>query len=417
MSKKKIIQIARTTKEAAHQLNTLTTAGKNRVLKDLASTLVANTDRIIRANREDVSAAKEKGLQAAMIERLVLDPRRIKGMHDALLEIAALPDPVGEVIASWKRKGLKIKRVRIPLGVIGMIYESRPNVTIDAFSLCFKSGNAIILRGGSEAFQSNKVLVELIRTVLKKNKVNPDVVAMVPFTDRAAMAHLLKLDQYIDLVIPRGGEGLMRFIAENARVPVIKHDKGVCSIFVDESADLERAVRVIENAKVQRPAVCNAVETVYVHKKIAGKFLPRLFEVLDGHGVEIRGDAPVKRILPQVKAAREADFGTEYLDLILAVKTVNDVNDAIRSIRKYSSNHTESILTNNKRNAGIFCRALDSSCVMVNTSTRFNDGGQLGLGAEIGISTTKLHAYGPMGLKELTTAKFVVESDYKVRSE
>lgn len=416
MSKIEIIKIAKGAKEASSSLNTITTAKKNSVLKDLAKVLLSEKKKIIKENDKDVKMARNKGLSAAMVDRLVLNEKRIQGMSDAVLEIASLADPVGEIVEKRKRKGLTIRRIRIPLGVIGMIYESRPNVTVDAASLCFKSGNAIILRGGSEAFHSNTVLVKIMTMVLKKHGIDSRVVSMIPFTDRSAIKDMCELVGWIDVIIPRGGAGLMKYISENARVPVIKHDKGVCSIFVDESAKIQEAIRVIHNAKVQRPGVCNALESLYVHRKISKKFLPELCKVLFESGVEIRGDALARKIVSKIKAAKEADYGTEYLDLILSVKIVKDVQDAIENIIKYSSDHTESILTQNKKNADLFVMALTSSCVMVNTSTRFNDGGELGLGAEIGISTTKLHAYGPMGLKELTTTKFVVESDYKIRT-
>lgn len=413
---KKLLKLAEDARRASYQLLTLSTSKKNAVLKDLAKELIRLESAIVSANAKDVAAAKRKGLSPAMIDRLVLDGKRIRAMASSVLEVAALPDPVGEVAESYRRGALKIKRVRIPLGVVCMIYESRPNVTVDAASLCFKSGNAAILRGGSEAFLSSSCLARIMAGVLKKHGVNPAAVQLVPTTDRDSMIELLKLDKLIDVVIPRGGEGLMRFIAEHARVPVIKHDKGVCSIFVDASAKLEKSADIVVNAKASRPGVCNALETLYVHSGVAKKFLPLVGKALSEKGVEIRGDAGVRRILPYAKRATEADWGTEYLDLILAVRIVKNVGEAVAKIREYSSRHTESILTENRKNALIFVNSLDSSCVMVNTSTRFNDGGELGLGAEIGISTTKMHAYGPMGLRELTITKFLVESPYLSRS-
>jgi glutamate-5-semialdehyde dehydrogenase len=410
-----LFKLAQNARRASFKLLTLPTAKKNAVLKDLSKVLIRERNGIVAANAKDVAAALAKGLSETMIDRLVLDDKRIRAMSDAVLEVAALPDPVGEVVESCRRGGLDIKRVRIPLGVICMIYESRPNVTIDAAVLCFKSGNAAILRGGSEAFRSSLFLARLMAGVLKKHGVDPKAVQLVPTTDRESMIGLLKLEGLIDVVIPRGGEGLMRFVAEHARVPVIKHDKGVCSVFVDATAKLNESVAVVVNAKTSRPGVCNALETLYVHAGIAKKFLPPVGKTLSEKGVEIRGDAGVRRLLPYAKRATEADWGTEYLDLILAVKIVKDVEDAIAQIRKHSSRHTESILTENRKNAFRFVNALDSSCVMINTSTRFNDGGELGLGAEIGISTTKMHAYGPMGLRELTIPKFLVESLYKTR--
>lgn len=412
---KKIESLVKQAKKASYSLLTLSTAKKNKILLELAKALLRSQKDIIAFNQKDVVLATSKGLSGAMIDRLILNEKRIKAMSDALLEVASLPDPISQIVETRERQGLQIKRVRIPLGVIAMIYESRPNVTIDAASLCFKSGNAVILRGGSEAFYSNQCLVKIMQEILQKHHIDPAVVSFIPFTDRQAMIDLLQFDKDINVVIPRGGESLMQFIKEHSKIPVIKHDKGVCSIFVDNSAKVSASLEVIYNAKVQRPGVCNALENLYVHEKIAAEFLPQLFQRLSAAGVEIRGDTVARSVVPQMKRAVEKDFDTEYLDLILAVKVVKNVEDAVSEIRAHSSGHTESILTQNKKNATFFVNELDSSCVMVNTSTRFNDGGELGLGAEIGISTTKLHAYGPMGLNELTTTKFVVESDYKTR--
>lgn len=412
---KHLTSLSKKVKVASQDLLTLPTKTKNAVLKDLAKLLLQKQDQIIRVNQKDVKAAEKKGVKSAFLDRLVLNEKRIKAMHSAVLDVVKLSDPVNEVTESYKRGDLEIQKVRIPLGVICMIYESRPNVTIDAATLCFKAGNAVILRGGSEVFHSNKYLLSLMHEALKKHGVSKNVVQLVPDTKRESMISLLKMSEYIDLVIPRGGEGLMRFVHEHAKVPVVKHDKGVCSLFVDESARLKRAIDVVVNAKTQRPGVCNALETLYVHEKIAKMFLPELEKKLLSHGVEIRADQKAKTHLTTARLARAKDFGEEYLDLILAIKVVKDVRDAIQNIRKYSSRHTESILTENKKNAELFLNSLDSSCVMVNTSTRFNDGGELGLGAEIGISTTKLHAYGPMGLRELTIPRFVVQSSYQIR--
>lgn len=416
MTFEQLKKLAAKVKRASADLATFSTAKKNAVLMDLADELVLSAPRILKANAKDVRAAEKKRLNPALIDRLVLNDKRIQGLAVAVREVAALKDPVGEVVADYERQGLRIKRVRVPLGVICMIYESRPGVTIDAASLCFKSGNAVILRGGSEAFHSSKALMTVMTGVLKKHGIDPSVATLVPDTDRKSMVALLKMDDLIDIVIPRGGGGLMSFVKEHAKIPVIKHDKGVCSIFVDESADLEKSIALILNAKVQRPGVCNALETLYVHRGIAEKFLPELGKKLVEQNVEIRGDAGVKKILPYAKKAAESDYSAEYLDLILAIKLVSDVEDAIKNIRKYYSRHTESILTENPAHVERFLNALDSSCVMHNTSTRFNDGGELGLGAEIGISTTKLHAYGPMGLAELTITRFVVDSSYRIRN-
>ena len=311
---------------------------------------------------------------------------------------------------------MQLDRVRLPRGVVGFFYESRPNVTVDAAGLCFKSGNAVILRGGSEALHSNKMLGALLQKALKSNNVPPHIITVVPTSDRKTLSTLLTLSKEIDVLIPRGGEGLMKFMEENSKIPVIKHDKGVCNLFVDESADQAKALAIIENAKVSRPGVCNALENLLVHEKIAPEFLPKLSNFLVPKNVELRGDRAAKKMIPHIKLATERDWSTEYLDLVLSVKVVKNLDEAILFIRKYGSNHTESILTQTEANATRFVRELDSSCVMVNASTRFNDGGQLGLGAEIGISTTKLHAYGPMGLEELTTTKFVVRGEGQIRT-
>lgn len=416
MSFKTIAELAVQSREASRRLPTLTTKIKNSVLKDVAKLLVRRQKSILLANNKDLKHAREKNLSAAMIDRLILNENRIHALAQSVLEIAALPDPVGDVIESRKRGKIRIQKVRIPLGVVAMIYESRPNVTIDAAALCFKSGNAVILRGGSEAFHSSQCLVKLFRTVLRKHKLNPNAVTLIPDTDRQSMVDLLQQDSCIDVVIPRGGEGLMRFIAEHTRIPVIKHDKGVCSLFVDKGINHAKAIPLILNAKVQRPGVCNALETLYIHRAEAKLFLPKLVFALNEAGVEVRGDAEACRISKAILAATDEDFATEYLDLILSIKIVRDVMDAIACVHRYSSNHTDGILTSNRKHAAMFTRAVTSSCVVINSSTRFNDGGQLGLGAEIGISTTKLHAYGPMGLNELTTAKYVVESDYAIRT-
>lgn len=414
--KTKIKTLALKAKKASYAAATLKTQSKNQILKDLAKSLKQNQKQILSANQKDIKAAEKKNLNAAMLDRLLLNEKRIEDMIQGLQDVQKLKDPVGEVLQSYNQNRLQVKRVRIPLGVICMIYESRPNVTIDAAALCLKSGNAVVLRGGSEAFHSNQILVKLLRQVLKKHKVDENIVTMIPFTDRNAMKIILSFDDLIDIAIPRGGERLMAFMKEHSKVPVIKHDKGVCSLFVDESANLDKSLAVILNAKVQRPGVCNALETLYVHQKILTPFLQNLLPLLQEAGVEVRADEKIRKQFKGLKKATDKDWGEEYLDLILSIKTVKDVDEAIQNILKYSSRHTDGILTNQKKQAEKFVNSLDSSCVTINTSTRFNDGGQLGLGAEIGISTTKLHAYGPMGLRELTTSRFQVESDYKIRS-
>ncbi|MBI4410927.1 MAG: glutamate-5-semialdehyde dehydrogenase [Deltaproteobacteria bacterium] len=410
-------KLAQKCKLGAAALLTLDTESKNGTLRAMAAELRALSRAIIKANRQDIKAAQRSGLQRHLIDRLLLNDQRIDDMARGLEEVANLPDPVGETVSQWVRpNGLKVERVRIPLGVIGVIYESRPNVTVDAAGLCFKSGNAVFLRGGSEAIHSNKMLGRILQEVLKKKGIPPEAITVVPVTDRALLKAMLKLDGLIDLIIPRGGEGLMKFVAEHTRIPVVRHDKGICSIFVDESADFDMAVSIVENAKVSRPGVCNAAENLFVHEKIASSFLPRLVERLKKDGVEIRGDRKTASIVKGIKRATAKDWTTEYLDLILSIGVVNDIDEAIGLIRHYGSNHTEAIVTKDRANAGKFVKSLDSSCVMVNASTRFNDGGQLGLGAEIGISTTKVHAFGPMGLAELTTTKFVVHGEGQIRS-
>jgi len=383
----------------------------------MAEELVKQTKEIQKANEKDLRAAKKKGLSVAFIDRLALTNKVIKAMAEGLAEVAALPDPVGEVLRMWRRpNGLQVGRMRIPLGVIGMIYESRPNVTVDAAALCLKAGNAILLRGGSEAIHSNLVLAGVLQKSLGNFKVPGEAIQVIPVTDREAVKEMLLLEEHIDLIIPRGGESLIRFVAENSRIPVLKHYKGVCHIFVDESADIEIARRVCYNAKVQRPGVCNAMETMLVHEKIARDFLPAMAGDFAEARVELRGCPKTRKILPRAVPATEEDWPAEYLDLILAVRVVKDMDEAIKHIASYGSNHTEAIITPDYGRARKFLNDVDSSVVLVNASTRFNDGGQLGLGAEIGISTSKLHAFGPMGLEELTGTKFIVFGDGQVRT-
>lgn len=413
---KKIETIARHAREAAPNVAKLSTETKNRILIDTAEALIARKSEIVRENQKDLKAAAKKKLSAAMIDRLTLNDKRIEEMAKGLREVAALSDPVGDIVKTWGRpNGLVIRRVRIPLGVVGIIYESRPNVTIDAAGLCLKSGNAVVLRGGSEAIHSNVLLGKIVRESLKKNRIDPNAVQVVDTPDREAMKLLVKQSKYIDLMIPRGGGALMAWMEEHSKIPVIKHDKGVCHVYVDEAADLAMAEKIAFNAKVQRPGVCNAMETLLVNARIAPEFLPRMIRRYQEAGVEIRGDDKVKILAPGVKKATEKDWGEEYLDLILAVKVVPDLEQAIRHIQKYGSMHTETIVTQDEARAREFLDRLDSSVVLWNASTRFNDGGQLGLGAEIGISTTKLHAFGPMGLEELTTTKFVVKGSGQIR--
>jgi glutamate-5-semialdehyde dehydrogenase len=404
-------------RKAARNVASLSTISKNNVLLRMGDALQEQKKYIQAENEKDLAAGREKGLSAAMLDRLALTDEVIESMIVGLREVVALPDPVGEIDEMSKRpNGIMVGRMRIPLGVIGMIYESRPNVTVDAAALCLKAGNAILLRGGSEAIHSNLALAKVLQDALASEKITPAAIQVVPTTDREAVNVLLSQEEYIDLIIPRGGEGLIRFVAENSRIPVLKHYKGVCHVFVDGVADLDMAVNIVINGKCQRPGVCNALETLLVHQDIAAAFLPLVASKLVAAGVELRGCPRTKEILPDIKDAVEEDWPAEFLDLILAVKVVDDLDGAMDHIAKYGSQHTEVIVTKNYANAQRFIKEVDASAVMVNASTRFNDGGQLGLGAEIGISTTKLHAYGPMGLKELTTKKFIVYGDGQVRT-
>lgn len=403
---------ARNASRVAAQLETET---KNRLLREMADELLKRSDEIQKQNQKDLKNVSKKQSPAFM-DRLALTEKRIGEMAKGLREVAALPDPVGQSVKNWTRpNGLQISRIRIPLGVIGIIYESRPNVTVDAAGLCLKSGNAVILRGGSEAIHSNIFLARLLREILKKNRIDPNLIQIVETADRKALEFLVKQSRLIDLMIPRGGEGLMKWMEEHSKVPVIKHDKGICHVYVDEGADLSMAEKIVFNAKVQRPGVCNAMETLLVHEKVASQFLPSMVQRLEKAGVEIRGDLQAKKITPHLKKATEKDWATEYLELILSVRIVPDLEGAIQHIQKYGSSHTEAIVTENAAHAEEFLKKLDSSVVLWNASTRFNDGGQLGLGAEMGISTTKLHAFGPMGLEELTTTKFVVKGVGQIR--
>jgi len=373
---------------------------------------------ILEANARDLSAAEQTGLSSAMLDRLRLDETRVGRLADAVENVAEMPDLVGAVVHRETRpNGLEVSRVRIPLGVVAMIFESRPNVTTDAAALCLRSGNAVILRGGSEAFHSNQALGAAVGAGLKAAGLPAAAVRVVETTDRAAMLELLRLEELVDLVIPRGGEGLIRFVSEHSRIPVLKHYKGVCHVYVHADADPEMALNIVENAKSQRPGVCNALETLLIDRGIAETFLPAVARRLEACGVEMRGDQAARELGgATIVEASEDDWGAEYLEKILAIRVVADFDDAVRHIERYGSNHTESIVTRNEGVAERFLSVVNSSTVMVNTSTRFADGGELGLGAEIGISTTKLHAYGPMGAEGLTTTKFVVRGDGQVRT-
>ncbi|MBW6519432.1 MAG: glutamate-5-semialdehyde dehydrogenase [Desulfoarculaceae bacterium] len=414
---KSIRLMAQRAKKAARSLVSLPTETKNSLLRQMAVALEEKRQFIQQQNRKDLTAGQEKGLSAAMLDRLELSDKVMDSMIGGLLEVAALPDPVGEIMNLRKRpNGLMVGRMRVPLGVIGMIYESRPNVTVDAAALCLKAGNAIILRGGSEAIHSNLALAEVLQGVLASFEIDSAAIQVVPVTDRAAVKVLLAQDEFIDLIIPRGGEGLIRFVSETSRIPVLKHYKGVCHIFVDRSGDLDKATPIILNSKTQRPGVCNALEGLLIHRDIAAGYLPVIAEALRSAGVELRGCPESVALISTIKPALASDWGTEFLDLTLCVKVVASLDEAMTYIAEYGSQHTEVIITEDYSNAQRFLASVDASAVMVNASTRFNDGGQLGLGAEIGISTTKLHAYGPMGLSELTTRKFIIYGAGQVRS-
>jgi glutamate-5-semialdehyde dehydrogenase len=418
MSVQKTVEsLAIAAKKASRKLAFESTTRKNNVLLRMADALVEQKEFIQAENEKDLITGREKDLSAAMLDRLALTDKVIDAMIVGLHEVAALPDPVGEVEEMIRRpNGLMVGRMRIPLGVIGMIYESRPNVTVDAAALCLKAGNAVILRGGSESIYSNLALAKVLQDALASENINPAAIQVVPITDREAVNVLLSLEDQIDLIIPRGGEGLIRFVAQNSRIPVLKHYKGVCHAFVDNEADLNMAAEIVMNGKTQRPGVCNALETLLVHRGVAATFLPLIGSRLKDAGVEIRGCSQTREILADVKEATEADWYAEFLDLILAVRVVDDLDAAMDHIDTYGSQHTEVIITADYTNAQRFIKEVDASAVMVNASTRFSDGGQFGLGAEIGISTTKLHAYGPMGLKELTARKFIVYGDGQVRT-
>ena len=414
--KTSVREMAKRAKAASGELARIPTDVKNKALIEMADALEKNRERLMDQNRKDLAAAEKGSLSAAMMDRLRLTPGVIHGMAEGLREVARLADPVGEVTKMWRRpNGLVVGRMRIPLGVIAIIYESRPNVTADASGLCLKSGNAVILRGGSEAFHSNHAIGEVLQKAIRHVGLPEEVVQIFPHKERDAIQEMLQLEGEIDLVIPRGGEELIRFVTAHSRIPVLKHYKGVCHIFVDASADLEAAVRICLNAKVQKPGVCNAMETLLVHEKAAGEFLPGVAKALQEAGVELRGCPRTRQVLPGIKEAKEEDWYEEYLDLILAVRVVDGIEEAMEHIATYGSLHTESILTSDYRNAQRFLREVGSSCVLVNASTRFNDGFELGLGAEIGISTAKLHAFGPMGLEELTTSKFIVYGEGQIR--
>ncbi|HMC89903.1 MAG TPA: glutamate-5-semialdehyde dehydrogenase [Gemmataceae bacterium] len=409
-------ELAQRARSAARTLATALGAQKDAWLRAVADALVHRASALCEANARDLAAATELGLAGAMLDRLKLTPDRLRDAASGLREVAALPDPIGRVRESSVRpNGLQVLKVGVPLGVIFFIYEARPNVTVDAAGLCIKSGNAILLRGGKEALHSNRILCTVLRDCLVQAGLPRDAVQLVETADREAVGHLLRLDQLIDLVIPRGGESLIRRVAAEARMPVLKHYKGNCHVYVDRAADVDMAERIVVNAKCQRPSVCNAAESLLIHRDVADTFLPRLAAALQQHGVEIRGCERTRAIVPAARPASEDDYAAEYLDLILSVKVVDNLEDAIVHINRYGSQHTEAIITGDLAAARRFTAAVDSSAVLVNASTRFNDGYELGLGAEIGISTDKFHARGPCGLIELTSYKYIVYGDGQVR--
>ena len=413
---RQVEDLARQAKEAAKTMALLSSDVKRQALQAMASGLLHRQEEILKANAADLQSAGEVGHPSAFLDRLTLNSQRIQAMALGLQEVAVLPDPVGEVTAMGRRpNGLWVGRMRVPLGVVAVIYESRPNVTADVTGLCLKAGNAVLLRGGSEAIQSNTAIAAVLMESAEAAGLPKGAVGIVGTTDRAAVHTLLKLDQYIDLVIPRGGEGLVRMVKETSTIPVIAHEKGLCHIYVDEAADLTMAEEIVLNAKVERPGVCNAVETLLVHERIARAFLPRAAARLEEAGVELRGCPKTRPILPQAKEATERDWETEYLDLILSIKVVGSFEEAVEHIRHYSSGLAEGIVTADHGRAMRFLREVDAGTVFVNASTRFADGGEFGLGAEIGISTQKLHARGPMGLRELTCEKFIVLGNGQIR--
>jgi glutamate-5-semialdehyde dehydrogenase len=410
-------EMGRNARAAARKLALLQGAQKNRCLEAMAEALMDQSAAIREANRLDMENGRAKGLTSALLDRLELTSGRIEDMAKGLRTLVGLENPVGRVDATWIRpNGMKIRKVRVPIGVIAIIYEARPNVTADAAGLCLKAGNAVFLRGGSEAIHSNRAIADVLRQGIRSCDLPEAVVQLLPWTEREAVNAMLKMDPYIDLVIPRGGESLIRKVVETSTIPVIKHYKGVCHIFVDKEAHPEMALNIIENAKCQRPGVCNAVETVLIHADIADEFAPRLAELLSNKGVELRGDPRFCQLVPSAKPATEDDWYEEYLDLILAVRIVENIDQAVEHISTYGSSHSEAIITENRNTASYFCEAVDAAAVYVNASTRFTDGGQFGMGAEIGISTDRIHARGPMGIDELTTYKYVISGTGQIRT-
>ncbi|MFC5051965.1 glutamate-5-semialdehyde dehydrogenase [Rubritalea spongiae] len=415
---KSIYSMGQTARNAAHALAQLSAEKKSDILRAMAQGLRDNAAEILEANAKDIKAGEEKGLSGALLDRLRLDEARVHAIAGGVDQVADLPDPVGEELEQTTRpNGISITKLRVPIGVIGIIFESRPNVTSDAAVLCLKSGNATILRGGSEAIHSNKAIAKALQSGGEPAGLPEGAIQLIPFTDRESVQVMAGMDKYLDLIIPRGGKGLIEAVVSLARMPVIKHYDGICHAYVDRDADQDLAIAIIDDAKTQKPSVCNALETALIHKDVAAEFLPKLAERLNKRGVEIRGDERVREILPDVKAASEDDWSTEYLDLIISIKVVDSLDDAIAHINEYSSQHSEVIITTNEAAAQRFQSSIDSACLFHNCSTRFADGEEFGFGAEIGISTDKLHARGPMGLKELCSYQYRINGEGQLKDK
>ena len=411
-----LVELCKKAKQAKYEVGSLSTSQKNEALLFIADELVANSDSIIKANSVDVKKGQENGMHKGLIDRLLLDEGRIEAIAEGLRQVAALPDPIGEEIEHFERpNGLKLKKVRVPLGVIGIIYESRPNVTADAFALTFKSGNAVILKGGSDAINSNIAIADVCRNALEKKGITPDAIQLIEDTDRTVTSEFMKMNDYVDVLIPRGGAGLIKTVVTNSTIPVIETGSGNCHIYVDKDADISKAIPIIINAKTQRIGVCNAAESLIVHEDIRDEFLPLFSKAMKEHSVEVRADKESRSYIEGANEATIEDFGKEYLDYIISVKTVKNVDEAIEHINKYNTGHSESIITENKATAQRFLDRVDAACVYVNASTRFTDGFEFGFGAEIGISTQKLHARGPMGLRELTSYKYQIYGEGQIR--
>ena len=403
-------------KNANSIISQLNSGVKNDILQQMANSLIENQDEILKENQKDIEYAKKHDLSSAMIDRLFLDEKRIESMADSLMVIASLKEPVGRVLDGWMvESGLRIEKVSIPIGVIATIYESRPNVTSDTAALCFKSGNVTILKGGKEAQNSNMAIAKVLQDVLEKNNLPKEVISLLPDSSREGVAKLIKMDRYVDLIIPRGGEGLIRYVSENATVSVVKHDKGLCHTYIDKDADFDKALKIILNAKCRRVGICNALETLLIDRAIAHEILPKIVNAFNKYGTELRGDETSRKIV-DIKEATKEDFYTEYLDNILSIAIVDGVDGAIDHIKEHGSGHSEAIITQNYTTGERFLNSIDAACVYINASTQFTDGGEFGFGAEVGISTNKLHARGPMGINDLTTYKYKIYGDGEIRS-